>query len=211
VGSACVPWWDHIAFLMKTARQRRFTLHYPFDLAVDLAENGLTTTLRDVLRVYKRAGNIDVQRFIQEIKEGAKGDDLPRCPRRFLNWEEAREMISAGMTIGSHTHSHRVLTQLDSERQRYDLTEARSLLRQHLSIEADVLAYPVGAPSSISNQTQESARETGYRAAFSCYGGTNLAGATKPFDIKRVSVGCQSATRFRVRSGICRITGRFWP
>jgi peptidoglycan/xylan/chitin deacetylase (PgdA/CDA1 family) len=36
VGSCQVPWWDHIAYLMKTARRRRFSLRYPADLAVDI-------------------------------------------------------------------------------------------------------------------------------------------------------------------------------
>ena len=114
VGSCCVPWWDHIAFLLKTARQRRFTLHYPVDLDVDLVKNGLAPTIRDVLRLYKRPGIVDSGRFIQELQESAGGEDLPRSPRRFLNWDEAREMISAGMTIGSHMHSHAVLA-LDPE------------------------------------------------------------------------------------------------
>jgi len=211
VGSSCVPWWDHIAFLLNTARQRRFTLRYPVDLDVDVVKNGLTPTIREVLRLYKRLGNLDSGRFIEELTSAARGDDLPRCARRFLNWDEAREMLAADMAIGSHTHSHAVLTQLDPEQQRYDLSQSRLLLKQHLSIEADVLAYPVGAQSSISNQIQRSAREVGYRAAFSSYGGTNLPGATHPYNIKRVGVGWQSARCFRVRSGICRITGRYWP
>jgi peptidoglycan/xylan/chitin deacetylase (PgdA/CDA1 family) len=211
VGSSCVPWWDHIAFVMKTARRRRFSLHYPVNLDVDLDQNGIADTLRDVLRLYKKAENSDPGRFIQELKDAARGDDLPKSSRRFLNWDEAREMMDGGMAIGSHTHSHAVLTQLDPDQQRHDLAQSRTLLRQHLDIEGDVLAYPVGGQSSISGQTQQSAREVGYRAAFSSYGGTNLPGVTQPFDIKRVGVGRQSSTRFQVRSGICRITGRYWP
>jgi len=211
VGSCCVPWWDHIAFLMKTARQRRFSLHYPADLTVDLVENGMTKTLRDVLRLCKRPGNVDSERFIQELKEAAKGDDLPGTSRRFLNWEEAREMIAGGMAIGSHTHSHTVLTQLDTKQQQRDLSQSRLLLKEHLGIEAEALAYPVGTQSSISDRTRQSAREAGYRAAFSFYGGTNLPGVTQPYDIKRVGVGYQSCTRFRVQSAMCRITGKYWP
>ena len=120
-------------------------------------------------------------------------------------------MIAGGMSIGSHTHSHAVLTQLDPDQQRHDLSQSRLLLKEYLSIEADVLAYPVGALSSISNQIQQSAQEVGYRAAFSSYGGTNLPGVTHPYDIKRVGLGRQSSTRFRVRSGICRISGSYWP
>src|ERR1022692_209023 len=63
VGSCSVPWWDHIAFLMKTARQRRFSLHYPADLAIDLVESGMTKSLRDVLSLYKTPVNADPERF----------------------------------------------------------------------------------------------------------------------------------------------------
>jgi peptidoglycan/xylan/chitin deacetylase (PgdA/CDA1 family) len=130
VGSCSVPWWDHIAFLMKTARQRRFSLHYPADLAVDVVENGMTKSLRDVLSLYKRPGNADPERFIRELKEKTQGDDLPGTLRRFLNWDEAREMIAGGMAIGSHTHSHTVLSQLGPEQQRHELVQSRATKRK---------------------------------------------------------------------------------
>jgi hypothetical protein len=63
------------------------------------------------------------------------------------------------------------------------------LLREQLGIEADALAYPVGATSSFSDQTQQLVQEVGYRAAFSFHGGTNLPGMTRRYDVKRVGVG----------------------
>jgi peptidoglycan/xylan/chitin deacetylase (PgdA/CDA1 family) len=211
VGSCSVPWWDHIAFLMKTARRRRFSLHYPADLAVDLVENGMTKSLRDVLRLHKRPGNADPERFIRELKEKTQGDDLPGTLRRFLSWDEAREMIVGGMAIGSHTHSHTVLSQLGPEQQRLELEQSRAQLRERLGGEIDALAYPVGGPSSFSEQTQQLAKQAGYRMAFSFYGGTNLPGMTRPYDVKRVSVGDQSWPRFRVQAAVCRCSGSFWP
>ena len=210
VGSCSVPWWDHIAFLMRTARQRRFSLHYPADLAIDLVENGMTKSLRDLLSLYMRPGNADPERFILELREEAQGDDLPGT-RRFLSWDEAREMIGGGMAIGSHTHSHTVLSQLGPDRQRQELARSRTLLREQLGIEADALAYPIGATSSFSDQTQQLAQEVGYRAAFSFHGGTNLPGMTRPYDVKRVAVDHQGWTRFRVQAAICRLTGNYWP
>jgi peptidoglycan/xylan/chitin deacetylase (PgdA/CDA1 family) len=211
VGSCFVPWWDHIAFLMKTARQRRFSLHYPADLAIDLVENGMTKSLRDVLSLYKRPGNADPERFIRELREEAQGDDLPGTQRRFLSWDEAREMISGGMAIGSHTHSHTMLSQLGPDQQRQELARSRTLLREQLGIEADALAYPVGATSSFSDHTQQLAQEVGYRAAFSFHGGTNLPRMTRRYDVKRFGVGDQGWTRFRVQAAICRLTGNYWP
>jgi peptidoglycan/xylan/chitin deacetylase (PgdA/CDA1 family) len=211
VGSCYVPWWDHIAYIMKTARQRRFSLHYPTDLAVDIDKNGMTNSLREVLGLYKKPENADAARFIRELSEEAKGNELPGTMRRFLDWNEAREMTGGGMAIGSHTHSHHVLSQLGPDEQRQELAQSRAVLREHLGIEADALAYPVGAASSFSERTQQLAQETGYRAAFSFHGGTNRQGTMRRYDLKRVSVGDQSWSRFRVQAAICKLTGKYWP
>ena len=85
------------------------------DLAVDIDRNGLTESLTAVLRSYKKPENSDQARFLRELAEETKGEDPPETLRRFLNWDEAKEMILGGMAIGSHTHSHRVLSQLEPE------------------------------------------------------------------------------------------------
>jgi peptidoglycan/xylan/chitin deacetylase (PgdA/CDA1 family) len=211
VGSCHVPWWDHIAYLLKTARKRRFSLRYPVYLAVDMDENGLTKSLRDVLSLYKKPENADSIRFIRELGEESKGEDLPGTLRRFINWDEAREMIRGGMAIGSHTHSHQVLSQLGPDQQYEELAQSRSTLKEQLGLEADVLAYPVGSMISFSERTQMLARELGFRAAFSFYGGTNMQGKTFPYDVKRIGVGDQSWCRFRVQTVVCRLTGNYWP
>jgi peptidoglycan/xylan/chitin deacetylase (PgdA/CDA1 family) len=211
VGSCSVPWWDRIAFLMKAAKQRRFVLQYPAELIVNIEENGITRSLRDVLALYKSPENIDSERFIQELKDRTKGDDFPGTQRRCLSWEEAREMIAGGMAIGSHTHSHTVLSQLGPEQQRGELAQSRAQLKEMIGVEIDALAYPVGGADCFSEQTQRLAKEVGYRAAFSFYGGTNLPGMTRPYDIKRIGVGGQSWSRFRVQAAICKRTGSHWP
>jgi peptidoglycan/xylan/chitin deacetylase (PgdA/CDA1 family) len=211
VGSSHVPWWDHIAYLMKTARRRQFCLRYPSELLVDFDKNGMDKSLREVLNLYKSPENTDHKRFISELKEEAQGSDLPGTLRRFLNWDEAREMASGGMAIGSHTESHHVLSQLRPDQQRQELAQSRAQLRKQLGTEVDALAYPVGAASSFSDQTQQLAQEVGYRAAFSFYGGTNLPRRTQRYDIRRVGVCGQSSPRFRVQATVCRLSGNFWP
>lgn len=211
MGSCFVPWWDHIAFLMKTARQRRFFLRYPAELVVDLVENGISKSLEDVLSLYKRPENADPERFILELKEKSKGEDLPVTLQRFVGWDEAREMIAGGMAIGSHTHSHHVLSQLGPEQQRQELTRSRELLTEKLGVNVDAVAYPVGGTACFSEQTQSLAKKSGYSIAFSFYGGINLPGQTASYDVKRVGVDNQSQIRFLVQAATCRVTGKYWP
>ena len=211
VGSCHLPWWDHIAYLVKTARRRRFSLSYPSDLLVDIDKNGLWESRQSILKSYKSPANTDPKRFLDELVEVARGDAPPRTTRRFLNWDEAREMSEAGMKFGSHTHSHLVLSQLEPGRQLQELSESRKILKEQLGVEVDVLAYPVGNKASFSEQTQEMARETGYRVAFSHYGGRNAQGKISPYDVKRTKMVNQSWIRFQVQTDVCRSTGCYWP
>lgn len=211
VGSCCVPWWDHIGYVLKAARQRRFSIGGTGGLLVDIDANGFTKSWQDMVDLCARPGNSDPAQFIQDLTEAAKGDEPPRTLRRFLNWDEAREMIGAGMAIGSHTHSHRVLSQLGADGQRDELAQSRALLEEQLGIEAQALAYPVGSATSFSRQTQQLAQEVGYRIAFSFHGGTNRPGNTRRYDVKRIAVGHQSRPRFRVQAAVCRFTGKYWP
>jgi peptidoglycan/xylan/chitin deacetylase (PgdA/CDA1 family) len=211
VGSCQIPWWDQIAYLVKTAQRRRFSLSYPAALVVDIDENGLSKSLQAVLKLYKRPGNSDPARFIQELAEEAKGEELPGTPRRFLSWDEAREMTKGGMAIGSHAHSHQVLSQLEPNRQYEELSRSRAMLREKVGVEADVLAYPAGHKSSFSEQTQRTARELGYRAAFSHHGGINIRGQTSAYDVKRAKIVGQSQHRFEIQTAVCRPTGKYWP
>lgn len=211
VGSCFVPWWDHIAYLVKTTRRRSFALRYPHPLTVDLDKNGLTKTLHAILNLYKRPDNCAPERFITELTEEANADVLPKMPRRFLSWDEAREMTARGMVMGSHTHSHPVLSQLQPDQQFEELSKSRALLKEQLGGQADVLAYPVGARTSFAKATQVAARNAGYRAAFSFYGGTNLPRKASPYDLRRIAMSGQSLIRTRVQSVVCKSMGHYWP
>ncbi len=211
VGSCNLPWWDRIAYTVKTARRRSFNLRYPAGLAVNIDGNGLANSLRAILMLYKTSENADPERFIRELAEEAQGVEAPETQRRFLNWDEARDMIRGGMVIGSHTRAHHVLSQLEPQRQFEELSGSRAILKENLGVEPEVVAYPVGGKATFNSKTQMLAREAGYRAAFSFHGGMNLPGKTNPFDVKRAVVVGQSLNRFRVQTAVCRSTGAFWP
>ena len=120
-------------------------------------------------------------------------------------------MIAGGMAIGSHTHSHELLSQLSASRQSEELSKSRAILEQQLGTTVDVIAYPVGAKDSFTVETESIAQKLNYRAAFSHHGGTNLPGQIDRLDIKRHSIGSQSWNRFKVQAAVCKRTGKYWP
>jgi peptidoglycan/xylan/chitin deacetylase (PgdA/CDA1 family) len=208
VGSGHIPWWDQISYLMKTGKKRKFCIRYPEVLKVDIDRDSFKESLRAVLRLFKRPENADPERFLQELAEETQGQTPPKTLRRFLNWDEAREMNEGGAVIGSHTHSHHVLSQLDPERQYEELSKSRAILKEQLGVEIDALAYPVGKRDSFTDETQRIAHQVGYRAAFSFHGGANLRGKTLPYNISRFDLGEVSVSRLQLEMAVWKLTGR---
>jgi peptidoglycan/xylan/chitin deacetylase (PgdA/CDA1 family) len=212
VGSGHVPWWDHIAYLVKSGTNKKFSLKFPRALDIDIEKNGLTESLRSILNLYKTPENLDLDRFIDELKIAVNGRDLPENTRRFLTWDEAREMHAGGMAIGAHTHTHPVLSKLSEDEQRRELAQSHAIISEKLGIKVDAFAYPFGIPTAFTKKTEKIAEEVGFRGAFSYYGNkANQRPNIERFNLKRVTVGAQSWARMKVQTEVCRVSGTFWP
>jgi peptidoglycan/xylan/chitin deacetylase (PgdA/CDA1 family) len=171
VGTATVPWWDEIAYRVRNTKRTEINLEYPTPLKVSL--NGhREASIATVLQHYKRADNVEAGAFMAEIRREAECD-VPAAKRRFLNWEEAREMRDAGMAIGSHTRSHAILGRLTPEAQKQELVDSKKEIEAQLGSSIRGLAYPVGAKDCFSDATERIATEVGYSMCFSAYGGMN--------------------------------------
>jgi peptidoglycan/xylan/chitin deacetylase (PgdA/CDA1 family) len=81
-----------------------------------------------------------------------------------LSWSQLTEMRQAGMTVGSHTISHRNLAKLGDDAARAELRDSRHILEDRLGEEIDTLAYPFGIPGRhLGDSTLSLARDAGYK------------------------------------------------
>jgi peptidoglycan/xylan/chitin deacetylase (PgdA/CDA1 family) len=211
IGKARVPWWDAIAYMVKKCRKKSIHLDYPGPATFDLENDGVRRVSIQILNAFIQPEVKDSARFIAQLEEIC---EIPRPERSeerlFLNWDEAREMQQHGMAFGSHTHTHDILSKLSPERQREEVFQSREILENELKQRIDTLAYPVGQRHCFSADTVEALEKTGYRAAFSFYGGLNRPGETQPFDICRFSVGDQSYARLRLQTSLAAVSGTRW-
>jgi len=79
-----------------------------------------------------------------------------------MTWDKLKEMTEAGMTIGSHSLTHRNMARMDEETLSFELKESKKILEKNLDIEVKYFAYPGG---SYSERTIEATKEAGYLAA----------------------------------------------
>jgi len=211
VGTNRLPWWDVIAYIVKRSPRTKICLHYPEPRTFDLAKDGVDSCIMHILRFYKQPSMQDGDCFIDELEKACESSrppiDADRC---FLSWDEARQMQQAGMSFGSHTHTHEILSKLPLERQQEEVVVSREILQHELGRNIDTLAYPVGARHAFTEDTIAALRQARYRAAFSHYGGFNRPEMMQPFDICRCKIDRQSESRLRLQTALGSFTGNRW-
>jgi peptidoglycan/xylan/chitin deacetylase (PgdA/CDA1 family) len=109
-----------------------------------------------------------------------------RYPRAMLNWSEVREMAGNGITIGSHTHTHPILTRLPPQEAKREIEQSKALIERHVAIEVRHFAIPNGKESDFSEELREYCRELGFRSVSSTIYGKNGASTSSSFELKRV-------------------------
>ena len=85
---------------------------------------------------------------------------------RMLDWDGASALVAQGFEIGSHTMSHRRLTELSADEQLAELSTSGSMLSSRLGVPVVALAYPFGDAPSVDAGVVESATAAGYSLAF---------------------------------------------
>ena len=105
-----------------------------------------------------------------------------------MSWGHLQELVRNGMTVGSHTLTHRYPSELNEEEIRYELIESKKLLEDRLRIGIDFLSVPTGFHNK---KMLEIAEEAGYKAV--CSG---IEGAVRP------DSDLYSLPSFCIRNGI---------
>ncbi|MBR2215422.1 MAG: polysaccharide deacetylase family protein [Selenomonadaceae bacterium] len=104
--------------------------------------------------------------------------------RHYLTWEQAREMEQNGISIQSHTATHRSMTDLSDDQLRAELTESKQKIEAELGHPVDYIAYPTG---TYNLHIAQMVKEAGYKAAFTIKYG-NVDQASNIYALERVPV-----------------------
>ena len=101
--------------------------------------------------------------FIEMLAEVS--DDHPRA---IMDWPEVMEMFEAGVSFGSHSVNHLIMTQISVEECRRELTESRDEMTRRLGLAPLSFAYPTG---NNDENVRREARRAGYLCAVAVGGG----------------------------------------
>jgi peptidoglycan/xylan/chitin deacetylase (PgdA/CDA1 family) len=122
---------------------------------------------------------------VKSLFEENIGDEKSFSRTLYLNWEEARQMQSAGMVIGGHSHQHKPLSSLSDKELESDLALCHKSLKEKLLPQPlSPFCYPYGNRDSFNGAASKWLRHLGFACSFSTEVGSNTPG-TDAFAIRR--------------------------
>jgi peptidoglycan/xylan/chitin deacetylase (PgdA/CDA1 family) len=192
-----ILWYEELYLLLLAAPAGSYSFD-ALDLNIQLADRAQRRSAWWSL--LKRLSQCDQPARVRFIEESQTEFGLPdqwnaastaneAQRRRFglLNRDDLRQLVEQGMSIGSHTLNHPILSQQPSELAWTEISESRDLLEKAVGRSIWALAYPFGDPASVTTREMLMAEQAGFGCAFMNIGGGF--GASLPrFALPRVHV-----------------------
>jgi peptidoglycan/xylan/chitin deacetylase (PgdA/CDA1 family) len=205
---ALIPWWDRVAFILKTTSRDVVSLEEPALLHLDLAREGREAAIARLVAEFIASGwnpAPEALAHLHDRAEVAPATVHEAARSLFLSWSEARALAQSGIAIGAHTVTHRRLAGLRSAEQSRELVESKARIERELGLEIRALAYPFGDAGAFDDATKRRAREAGYALAFSLRPASARAGPLDPLELPRFNVlSADTPTQLRARLVLAR-------
>jgi peptidoglycan/xylan/chitin deacetylase (PgdA/CDA1 family) len=192
VGERRLFWWDRLSWIVKHGRRRRFSLALPepVELDIDVGTAKVERRLQDIVK--GRAG-LDLEAFLGSLAQSADAPwsdaiEAELVERHVMTWDDVRHLRQAGMDIGSHTRTHRVLQTVPTSELADELMGSRTQIEAQLEEPIVTIAYPVGASVARVPSIRAALVAAGYRLGFSYCTGRQDLRALDALDVHRFAV-----------------------
>lgn len=184
-----LAWWDEIAWIIRHANVDVIDLP-EYDLYLPLVGDERPHSIRRAIEGYKQQSAENAARLTDAL---AVAGECGRCPAVeqdaiWMTWDQARDLVKQGMTLGGHTMSHPVLARMSLDDQRAEIFGCRDRITDETGQQPRFFSYPVGQQDSFSEDTKQIVADAGFEHSFSFYGGVWWPGHDDQFDIPRMAV-----------------------
>lgn len=176
-----ILWYEELYLLMSAAPGGIYSFDVPnmnFELGDRTQRRSAWWKLVKKLSQYDQARRdsfIETSRLKFGAAQGGNAQSSVNESQRerfsLLNGDELRQLVAQGMSIGSHTLNHPILSQQASDDAWREISESRSLLEDAVRKPVWALAYPFGDPASVTNREMQMAEQAGFQCAFMNVGG----------------------------------------
>jgi peptidoglycan/xylan/chitin deacetylase (PgdA/CDA1 family) len=121
---------------------------------------------------------------IDSLEKQLSSSSCDSSAHTMLNWDDVLAMSEHGISFGSHTVSHPILSKLSDERMREEIEGSKRVIERKINRPVNAFAYPVGRKQDFSNRAKGILKEAGYQCAVTTIFGVNESGQDL-FELRR--------------------------
>lgn len=209
IGTGRIPWHDEVLLAFASARRSAIRIpgrspdSPPLPLGSEEERRRAAFAVLGALKPMPEEGRLAAVRAVQE--ELGSGD-AGVAASLMLDWDRVRAMRGSGITFGSHTETHPILSRVAPGRAREEVLRSKRTIEKELGEEAAFFAYPNGRPEDFDEETVSALREAGYRGALTTTFGANEAGED-PLRWRRAAAWSADPRRFALQLAWYRLRG----
>ncbi len=174
-------WPDRLEYALGNTKETELKLDFPglpktLDLSSKEAAGLSLKELDPAIKALSQESYLDAVAHVED-RCGfalASAKEVPSIYRP-LSWSQIREMNeSPYVSIGAHTHNHRILGRCDLDTVRQELEENLSLLKLKGAVNDPSFAYPNGQAADHNEGTRKILKEQGVDVALTTERGLNI-------------------------------------
>jgi peptidoglycan/xylan/chitin deacetylase (PgdA/CDA1 family) len=204
-----IPTWTHIV-----DHAFQYTNNIGIDMGFDFLPEDLRVSMlkdkhsrvnyvRKLKPALKKISHLERMHVIGRIRVAFNDIELPRL---MMNWDDVKQLSSAGHHIGSHTNSHCMLgTMTDLHEINMELRISGEKIKEHLGFFPLTISYPVG---SYNSTTIEQSKVTGYKIGLAVKQQAYDPNCDNIFEIPRIELYNESwlKTKLRMKNVVGRVS-----
>lgn len=200
IGSNRLLWYDELSWILYKAvnlpdsrRLMRFELSPEIIREVErflaAVSCGRVSILRFLVTLLKAYSAQEREEVIKRLAEACRVNIWPGDEDRpMLSWEEVREMSKHGISFGSHTMSHPVLSDISVEEARREIGESKRTIEEQIQKPVTTFAYPYGKYRDYTDEVTKVLFDEGFEYACTTTVGYEQFPVATPLTLKRRGV-----------------------
>ncbi len=194
IGTHRMLWHDRVFRALRQTREARLRGFVPGYEVLSFAspeerersEDRILTFLKSLEPEFRDERVAALERTLRIAEPSTIG------PRLMLDWDEVRQMQRAGISFGSHTVTHPILSRLHRDDVVREIEDSKVTIERETGLPVTAFAYPNGKRGDFGPEIQEFVRAAGYRCALTTIFGANSPakdGATADFtQLRRTAI-----------------------
>ena len=174
-------WWDRLwRAVMRTSQTvvRGRQLELPITSPEERRAG-----LRSLHAHIKRLPHTQAMAFVDRIC--ALCGEVPADQKAVLDWDELRELVREGVTLGAHTGTHPILTQMPLPKARMEIRGSQEALHQQIGKVSPIFCYPNGAYNEAILRVM---RDEGFLLSLTTEDGFNNLASADSLRLRRINI-----------------------